>query len=91
MCFLLESIEEMRKKVEALMSIKQQLTDLNSVVSNLTQKSVQSVNCQPAQGTTPKPLYVTAVSAGADREHSYRANRVLQYQKEQLEWHMTLI
>ena len=35
-CFLLESIEEIRKKVESLMAIKEQLTDLNSAVSNLT-------------------------------------------------------
>ena len=50
-CFLLESIEEMHKKVESLMAIKQQLTDLNSAVSNLTQKSLQFVICQPVQGT----------------------------------------
>ena len=52
------------------MAIKQQLTDLNSAVSNLTQKSLQFVICQPAQGTTSKPLFATAVSSSADREYS---------------------
>ena len=59
------------------MAIKQQLTDLNSTVSNLTQKLLQSVICQPDQGTTSKPLYATAVSSGADREYSLSSKKIL--------------
>ena len=44
MCFLIETVDEMKKQINSLCGIKKQIADLSSVVSGLPMRQSKTAN-----------------------------------------------
>jgi hypothetical protein len=77
LCFLLESVDDMRKKIEELMGVKKQVLDLQTAVGNIANRNTQSLPSSVLKsssvGTSSQNRVFSAQSATQPASASYAA------------------